>query len=219
VQIYPQHCGLDLRLRIEGLRREAGANAGGSVQLSTERQQVHFTRARNHPLGHLALDGQHQPLRRSRRLQQLPQKGRGDAIRNVGDHTIPSVNPQLLPLDVQDVALMELDCREGRDQGTQRWQQAGIQFDCDHPSGPLTQLQRQRSQARADLQHRLPPSEGGRIQDALQRPGAGDEALTQVLVRPDAVLAQHGPRLQRVVGPNQGKIQTMLSGEGTGVKK
>ena len=114
---------------------------------------------------------------------------------------------------------MELDCREGRDQGTQRWQQAVIQFDCDHPSGSLTQLQRERSQARADLQHSLLPSKGGRIQDALQRFGACDEALTQVLVRPDAVLAQHGPRLQRVVGPNQGKIQTMLSGEGTGVKK
>jgi len=46
-----------------------------------------------------------------------------------------------------------------------------------------------------------------------------DEALAQVLVRPDAVLSQHGPRLQRVVGRDQGKIQTMLLGAGTGVRK
>src|SRR3990170_660140 len=199
---------------------------GGSIQLNAESQQAVFPGLGCHPLRHFLLNGEHEPGGACRRLEQPSKKVRGDVVRNVGDHTVGRAADEAGQIEAQDVPLDQLYVRPVGHGLAQRRDQARVNLDGDHFSGLRGELEGKRAHSCADFEDSFVPGQLGRRHDALERRRFEEEVLPEPLVGANSVAPQQaaeiGPRFGRARRPParaHGKIQTILPGGGTGVRK
>ena len=100
--------GFDRRLRLEGGGRDPERDPDPGVVLHEDRQVAHPAGRRGDPLGDLALDHQHEPLRPRRCAEQGVQDRAGDVVRQVGDDVVRRLD-ELDEVLVERVALDEAE--------------------------------------------------------------------------------------------------------------
>ncbi len=101
-----QDGGRDLRRRLERLGRHDPRDPYAGVVLDEHGEVAQAARRRGDPLGHLALDHQHEALRTGLAAQRVVQDRAGDVVRQVG-HDVPGRGDERGEVLVERVALDE----------------------------------------------------------------------------------------------------------------
>jgi hypothetical protein len=133
-------------------------------------------------------------------VEQVRHERCGHVVREVGDEHPPVLAQQRRPVEVQCVALHHLR-PGGLDHGTERRQDVTVDLDGGHGGARLGESQRQRAEARTDLDHPVPRADAGKTGDATHGVGVDDEVLPQCSAGADAVLGHEGQHL----GSGQGQ--------------
>ena len=120
---------LDRGLGLERGRRDANGDPDPGVVLDEDRQVAHLPGRRRDPLGDLALDHQHEPVRPRRRAEQRVQDRARDVVRQVGDHVVRR-RDEVDEVLVQRVALDErAACLDPVEPLAQERREAAIELD------------------------------------------------------------------------------------------